>query len=91
MPNVVREAHACGRPVVATDVGGIPEAVHAAGLGTLVPPRDPVRLAEALAKRLESAAAPPAEAIAALARVPTWEDSARALHTVLAEAAGATR
>jgi teichuronic acid biosynthesis glycosyltransferase TuaC len=91
MPNVVREAHACGRPVVATDVGGIPEAVHASGLGSLVPPRDPVRLAQALADRLEGATAASPEAIAALARVPTWEDSARALHAVLAEAAGATR
>jgi glycosyltransferase involved in cell wall biosynthesis len=90
LPNVVREAHACGRPVVATDVGGIPEAVHSSGLGALIPPRNPVHLAEALAERLSTPALTP-EAIAALADVPSWEDSARVLHSVLMEAVGAKR
>lgn len=40
------EPMALGRPVVATDVGGIPEAVGNAGL--LVPARDPAAMAEAL-------------------------------------------
>ena len=36
-PNVVREALACGRAVVGTNVGGIPELIDAPELGLLVP------------------------------------------------------
>ncbi len=50
-PNVVLEALACGRPVVATHVGGIPE-ILGGECGQLVPPREPGRLAEALASVL---------------------------------------
>jgi glycosyltransferase involved in cell wall biosynthesis len=50
-PNVVLEALACGRPVVATRVGGIPEIMGDA-CGRLVPPRDPAALAQALAEVL---------------------------------------
>lgn len=46
--NVVLEAMSAGKPVVATTVGGIPEAVVHGETGLLVPPRDPARLAEAL-------------------------------------------
>lgn len=46
-PNVLVEALACGRGVVATPVGGIPEVVDAAS-GVLVPPRDAAALAEGL-------------------------------------------
>ena len=52
-PNVVIEALACGRPVVATNVGGIPE-ILPSGCGLLVPPRDPAALANALASVLDS-------------------------------------
>jgi glycosyltransferase involved in cell wall biosynthesis len=47
-PNVVLEALACGRPVVATNVGGIPEIMND-DCGLLVRPRDPSALARALA------------------------------------------
>lgn len=46
-PNVLVEALACGRPVVATPVGGIPEVVDA-DCGLLVPARDPAALATGL-------------------------------------------
>lgn len=50
-PNVLVEALACGRPVVTTNVGGIPEVVDA-GCGRLVPPRDAAALADALHETL---------------------------------------
>ncbi len=50
-PNVLVEALACGRPVVATPVGGIPEVVDA-DCGLLVAVRDPAALAEGLAEAL---------------------------------------
>lgn len=53
-PNVVLEALACGRPVVATNVGGIPEIVSEA-CGSLVPPRDSTSLAQSLNAVLDRA------------------------------------
>jgi glycosyltransferase involved in cell wall biosynthesis len=67
-PNVVLEALACGRPVVATNVGGIPELMppHLVDrCGRLVPARDPAALAEALASALDQSW--DADAIAAVA------------------------
>lgn len=51
-PNVLVEALACGRPVVATPVGGIPEVVDAES-GILVPARDAQALAAGLAQALD--------------------------------------
>lgn len=51
-PNVVVEALACGRPVVATPVGGILEVVDA-DCGLLVPARDPAALATGLHDALD--------------------------------------
>ena len=51
-PNVILEALACGRPVVATNVGGIPEIMNDE-CGYLVQPRDSAALAEALASVLD--------------------------------------
>ena len=48
IPNVLKEAMACGLPVVASDVGGIPELVENRVSGILVPTRDPVALADAI-------------------------------------------
>ncbi|MGB0134943.1 glycosyltransferase [Dokdonella sp.] len=51
-PNVLVEALACGRPVVSTPVGGVPEVVDES-CAMLVPPRDAPALAAALAAVLE--------------------------------------
>jgi glycosyltransferase involved in cell wall biosynthesis len=44
----IREALACERPVVATEVEGMPELVRHGETGLLEPPRDPAALAEAI-------------------------------------------
>jgi len=49
---VAREALAYGRPVVATRVGGLPEAVEDGVTGLLVPPNDPAALRAALTRLL---------------------------------------
>jgi glycosyltransferase involved in cell wall biosynthesis len=46
------EAMACGRPVVATAVGGLQDSVVDGVTGLLVPPRNPERLGEVLAALL---------------------------------------
>jgi len=51
-PNVVVEALACGRPVVATRVGGIPEIVRSHS-GILVAPENPRELAAGLLEALD--------------------------------------
>jgi glycosyltransferase involved in cell wall biosynthesis len=53
-PNVPLEAAAMNVPVVATRIPGCVEAVEDEVTGILVPPRDPVRLAEAISRYLES-------------------------------------
>ena len=51
-PNVLVEALACGRPIVATTVGGIPEVVDATS-GILVAPRDTAALVGAIGAALD--------------------------------------
>ncbi len=46
------DAMACGKPVVATTVGGIPEVVVHDETGLLVPPRDPPAMAAAIVRLL---------------------------------------
>jgi len=47
------DAMACGRPIVATRAGGIPEIVEDGVNGTLVPPRDAASLAAAIVRALQ--------------------------------------
>lgn len=54
LPNVVLEAFACAKPVVASDVGGVPEVVENNVNGILLPPKRPDLLARAIQKCLES-------------------------------------
>jgi glycosyltransferase involved in cell wall biosynthesis len=42
------ESMLCGTPVVATDLPGVREAVRRTGMGLIVPPHDPLALADAL-------------------------------------------
>lgn len=85
-PNVVLEALACGRRVVATRVGGTPNVVRSEILGTLVPPRDPTALTAAL----ETAVSTPYDpnSVSQALDAPDWRGSARRLHDSLIAALG---
>jgi glycosyltransferase involved in cell wall biosynthesis len=54
LPISILEAMRAGLPIVATNVDGVPEAVREGENGLLVPRSDPVVLAHALAKLIES-------------------------------------
>jgi teichuronic acid biosynthesis glycosyltransferase TuaC len=69
-PNVVIEALACGRPVVASAVGGIPDLIGPAN-GVLVNPGDAQALARGLSEALGRGWS--AEQIAATASGYTWD------------------
>lgn len=80
LPVALLEAMAAGRPIVVTDVGGMPDAIAHGHNGLVVPPADPAALAEAIggllanpdaAARLAAAARATAEerySIASVAR-----------------------
>ena len=52
--NTILESMAAGKPVVATDVGGNPEAIVDGETGFLVPPKDPKALAKEIIRLLEN-------------------------------------
>jgi len=66
MPNVLLEAMAAGCPVVATTVGGMPEAITSGENGLLVEPENAAALASALAGLIDDA--PMAQRLAGAAR-----------------------
>ena len=83
---VAAEAVARGIPVVASRVGGVPEAIAGSTAAILVPPDDPVALRAVIRQWW---AEPPrravlkAEAVRSRARRRTWAESARIAATVL--------
>lgn len=79
-PNVVLEAIASGRPVVATNVGGIPDILPDGRAGLLIPPKDPKALAGALSSALSRSWN---EREIARYSPPSWERSAEMLEHVL--------
>ena len=87
-PNVVREALACGRPVVSTAVGDVPRIVTA-DAGRLVPVGDPAAFAEALGAVLEASWNP--ERLRGKVEHMTWEANADATYRFLRAAAGRSR
>ena len=53
IPQVIKEAFYLKVPIVATNVGGIPELIKNNVSGILVPPNDPIKLLDAINKLLE--------------------------------------
>jgi glycosyltransferase involved in cell wall biosynthesis len=83
-PNVVLEALASGRRVVATRVGGVPDLITDKKLGALVPAGDPDALADALVLALREPYDP--SEVARIGARGGWAASASALHDVLVSA-----
>jgi teichuronic acid biosynthesis glycosyltransferase TuaC len=84
-PNVILEAFASGRRVVATRVGGLPDLVTSDLLGELVPVRNATALAAALIRALET----PYDSEPIVRAAPfSWSESASCLLEVLETAAG---
>ena len=84
-PNVVVEAVACGRPVVATDVGGTCEIINASN-GILIAPKNVMQLRSALEQALGQTW--DHTAIAAAMRR-SWDDVAAETLTVCESVVGA--
>jgi colanic acid/amylovoran biosynthesis glycosyltransferase len=83
IPVSLMESMAAGTPVVSTRVSGIPELVDDGREGLLVPERDPVALAGALARLLDEPGLGDRLAVAARAKVERDFDSAREARKLL--------
>jgi glycosyltransferase involved in cell wall biosynthesis len=84
----IADARRRGMPVIATEAGGIPEAV-AGGGAILVPPGDPVALADALRRWMTDPALRArlrVEALRARALAPRWADTVARVDQALAAA-----
>jgi glycosyltransferase involved in cell wall biosynthesis len=54
VPQAILQAFAMGKPVIASNIGGIPEVVRPGETGRLVPPGDPDALSEAILRHLHA-------------------------------------
>lgn len=88
-PNVLLEAAACGRRVVASDVGGIPDLIESEVLGEVVPARDRSALTEALARAAHTEYDP--DEVARAGARGDWNANGEQLHQVLQAAVRSTR
>lgn len=84
LPNVVVEALSQGLPVVATRVSAVPEIVEDGVNGRLVPPEDPVALANALSALVEDPRARRRLGIAGIQRVSEGWDVEEGVSRLLA-------
>lgn len=87
---VYLEAAACGKPSIAAETGGVPEAVLHEETGLLVPPDDPDALADAIVKLLKDDELRQRLGRAARRRVEqelNWTSIARRVHGILEEVA----
>jgi glycosyltransferase involved in cell wall biosynthesis len=80
-PNVVHEALACGCPVIASKVGGVPDMIPDGESGTIVPCRDQQALNAALQAALERTWN--RASISEKARERSWEQVAAEVFTEL--------
>lgn len=86
MPNVVLEAMACGTPVVATPVGGVPELLTVPEAGRLMSKRTPEALVAAVSQLMQDY--PDPQATRAHANHFSWEETTQGqlaiFHRILA-------
>jgi glycosyltransferase involved in cell wall biosynthesis len=94
MPRAMLEAAACGRPLVVSDVAGCRQFVRPGVEGLVVPPADPVSLAEAIARLAGDPALRQRAGAAARRRVLPYSETAvrakirQVYRTALAETGG---
>lgn len=82
-PNVLMESLACGTPIIATEVGGIPEIIRSEQIGLLTK-RDKHAIATTIARAYQTSWRP--ETLVAYAREHSWERVAHAVLQVFQEA-----
>ncbi len=82
-PNAVLESLACGTPVVASNVGAVPDILRVPEVGRIVPPKQTESLQHALAAVLKKTWNP--EAVVRLSQVKSWDEVADDIQNVLCE------
>lgn len=82
-PNVILESLSSGTPVVASEVGAIPEMVRRTDIGCMVPPRDVPALADSISRML----ARPHDASGTF-DWPSWEQNAASIGAIFTDVLG---